>query len=329
MGQLILQPCGNKDAREHYQGTMANPVPEDTLSRFLDTDQMKVIRSIYGARSIPTWGVVPGGRNVNAKAWRRVMPGAVAVFSKDGGIFASGLVAFKVHARDLANELWGKDANGNTWEYVYFLDGIKSRSIPYIVLNQALGYADNFVIQGFRVLDDPVKHNAVVALLGEKDTEREVRTRSLMAFEGVETLDADVQSTSRVEQTELRKILLGGRKKARCSLCHKEFPAQFLVAAHIKKRSKCSLAERLDENVAMLACKLGCDELYEQFAIKINPRTGLIEKGRHFIPDAELEAYIKQLEGRRCAAWSPSSKKYYEWHYRQADQVEAEVTVHG
>jgi hypothetical protein len=43
------------------------------------------------------------------------------------------------------------------------------------------------------------------------------------------------------------------------------FPVDLLVAAHIKRRSLCSETERRDlHNVAMLACKFGCDALFEE-----------------------------------------------------------------
>ena len=50
--------------------------------------------------------------------------------------------------------MWNYNNKGDTWEYVYFIDEVKSLDIPYIEFNRVVGYADNFVIQGFNILDD-------------------------------------------------------------------------------------------------------------------------------------------------------------------------------
>ena len=52
---------------------------------------------------------------------------------------------------------------------------------------------------------------------------------------------------------------------------------QFLVAAHIKKRSVCTDAEKRDlKYVAMSACKFGCDELFERGYIAVADDGGLL-----------------------------------------------------
>ena len=67
-------------------------------------------------------------------------------------------------------------------------------------------------------------------------------------------------------------MLAGDRELADCALCGHQYPLRFLVAAHIKKRSICTDAERRDlRNVAMLVCTFGCDALYEAGWIPRNP----------------------------------------------------------
>ncbi|MBO1519549.1 hypothetical protein [Oceanisphaera pacifica] len=59
-------------------------------------------------------------------------------------------------------------------------------------------------------------------------------------------LDFDSTTKSRKEQAFLRAHISGGRLQATCVLCENEYPLEFLVAAHIKKRSECSKSEKLD-----------------------------------------------------------------------------------
>ena len=153
MSKIILQPSGNKDAREHYVDTIQNPVSIDRLSKFVNQDELNILKNIY-PNGAYTWGVTPGKNLSNHKKWLRIEKGDTALFSKEGHIFASGTVTYKIHNKNLALDLWKTDINGATWEYVFFLDEIKELRIPYLDFNIAIGYADNFVIQGFNVLDE-------------------------------------------------------------------------------------------------------------------------------------------------------------------------------
>lgn len=83
----------------------------------------------------------------------------------------------------------------------------------------------------------------------------------------------------RVEQRLLREFLVenssgvemtSGDMSCRCLLCNRYFPAELLVAAHVKKRSHCLPEEKLDiENVAMLQCG-SCDKLFERGFVYLN-----------------------------------------------------------
>lgn len=68
----------------------------------------------------------------------------------------------------------------------------------------------------------------------------------------------------RGEQSILRRRLLGNAEVAECALCGRTLPTRFLITAHIKKRTLCTDSERRDlAHVAMAACTLGCDSLFE------------------------------------------------------------------
>ena len=46
MSKIILQPSGNKDAREHYVDTIQNPVSIDRLSKFVNQDELNILKNI-------------------------------------------------------------------------------------------------------------------------------------------------------------------------------------------------------------------------------------------------------------------------------------------
>ena len=92
-------------------------------------------------------------------------------------------------------------------------------------------------------------------------------------------------------------------------------PMEFLVAAHIKKRSLCSDDERRDlQHVAMLACTFGCDSLYESGWISVD-QTGFLQTvPLEQAPAGRLREHLDGLAGLRCGAYGELSEAYFAWH---------------
>lgn len=84
--------------------------------------------------------------------------------------------------------------------------------------------------------------------------------------------DAAAEGRRRVEQAFLRRFLLAGRVVAPCAFCGQSLPAGLLIAAHVKRRAELAHKQRLAfDQVAVLACTLGCDSLYEQGYVAVDP----------------------------------------------------------
>ncbi|MET8339785.1 hypothetical protein [Streptosporangium canum] len=135
------------------------------------------------------------------------------------------------------------------------------------------------------------------------------------AFQG--TLSKPSLVEQRGEQATLRRLLLGGSAAA-CALCGAQLPERFLVAAHIKKRSHCTEEERRSlDNIAMLACTLGCDSLYEHGYIAVSEDgTILLSKALDQYP-ALYEHVRQRLLGRKTQRWNVEREPYFAWHRTQ------------
>lgn len=124
--------------------------------------------------------------------------------------------------------------------------------------------------------------------------------------------DGESISKTRKEQSILRAHLSNGKKDFNCTICGNVFPLQFLVAAHIKKRSECNHKERLDfANVATLMCKSGCDDLFEKGYIYVSE--GKIKQNEKRAVTPKLTEIIDNLIGREVVNWI-GSEVYYQWH---------------
>ena len=126
--------------------------------------------------------------------------------------------------------------------------------------------------------------------------------------------DLEVPGTraARAEQAELRRRLLA--KDGRCALCARTLPDELLVAAHIKKRSECTDDEKRDlDNVAMLACKLGCDAFFE-YGYFLVGENGSVVINKKSDPASRYESLLADVVGRQCLAHTPESEPYFSWH---------------
>lgn len=125
-------------------------------------------------------------------------------------------------------------------------------------------------------------------------------------------LDVDSTSKSRKEQAFLRAFHSNGRLNSQCVLCCEEYPLEFLVAAHIKKRSECSNAEKLDfKNIAALMCKAGCDDLFEKGYVYVSG--GEVYKNSKRDTTTALDSVISKIAGNKVPNWH-GSEEYYNHH---------------
>ena len=118
-----------------------------------------------------------------------------------------------------------------------------------------------------------------------------------------ETTDAEAFGKVRMEQAELRAHHLAGRASAPCALCGRVLPSRLLVAAHIAPRHALSDEQRrrFDE-VAMLACALGCDALFEWGYVTVDGN-GIVRAGIE-APTDDLRRAVADLVGKQCSAFS-------------------------
>lgn len=156
MTNVVQQPASSALAQENFEDTVEEGVPFEVLEEHLEPETIDRIRDSLGEEStrVGAWGIRGAAGSRKVKDWDRLERGDVALFAANNEIFASGLIGESLHNPDLARELWGEDDEGNTWEWLYLLGEVETRSIPYSDYNRAVGYAENNRIRSFRVLSD-------------------------------------------------------------------------------------------------------------------------------------------------------------------------------
>ncbi|MFF9521297.1 hypothetical protein OG399_15420 [Streptomyces achromogenes] len=318
--RIVMQPAGlaRKVVKRHFQDTIVRPVDIDEHADLLEPEITTELKRLFPGGTAPMWGVTPGGRNVNVAKFRKMRPGDWVFFTGEKKVYFGGTVALMWRNRELAEQLWGADDDGNTWEYMYALSGTRSFNIPMDEVRELLGWKPARNVMGFIVLSES-ESDTLQALLtldpaNASTTPLDPRTEqaAVDAFDG--ELERKAQRAQRGEQAVLKRRLLPGITGA-CALCGRELPGTFLIGAHIKKRSMCTDTEKRDlANIAMLACVFGCDALYEHGYVTVAPGGDIqVSPLVHDIP--EVAAYIKhKLEHRTVTWWNEDREPYYNWH---------------
>lgn len=176
---------------------------------------------------------------------------------------------------------------------------------------QPEGFGGGLETRCFRVLEDNE-----FTIVRKKDNKQRPLTRAEL-MKALERYEKDPSGTAetktRKEQNTFRRYLLGSKMKANCSLCGQLFPADLLITAHIKKRTDCSLDEKTNPDVVMLACKFGCDDLYEKGYIVVD-ENGIIRQNKFKPITQVMKPVVSELDEKECRIWSDSNKTFFDAH---------------
>lgn len=198
---------------------------------------------------------------------------------------------------------WTKEGEKGRATLYSFYDLSEKKSNYGIMINYELKYILDPDVDDIKVMFREVANHANG--ISFKETRNEV----VITIDG--PFDRLTIHKSRKEQKKLRQALRRESTVAACAICTRVFTWDFLVVAHIKKRSLASSSERADLPNVVPMCLLGCDALFERGFVGI-------KKGRVVTlkqPDTEdLSNFVATIEGKMSGWLNADTEKYFEWH---------------
>ena len=322
MTSLITQPAADTASKKNFDFSMRDLIDFDVRKALIPSADFNILNTIFPSRSAHFWGIRTGRNNGNVNKFSKVNPGDITIFAKNMRIFAVATVAHTFRSASFARNLWAPDEEGNDWELVCAFDEVRPVRIPVLEFNRLVGYKDNNSIQGFNVLPE----DKCRVFLNSYDlySQRHLPPSDEAPLDPPSNaswpeLDAAVTAKRRREQGALRGALLGMRTEGSCALCGETYPAEFLVAAHIKKRQYADDERRDIPNIAMLACKFGCDELFERGYISVDESATVITS--QLPPELQNSALARKLEdltGRTLPIdFVQPRGVYFDWHLHE------------
>lgn len=215
---FFVVASGGHETDKHYYDTIERKRTVEEAEKFLNQKEIEILKNTYHGGPFAVWGAVPGSGNI--RTWDSMEPGDYVLIYKSGKVIFAAEVALKTRNPKMAEYLWGKDSNGNTWEYMYFLVNTQKTNVNMSKLNPYLGYSENYFPRGFMAIEQE-KANALLGRYGdilsalkkiEEGKELE-KVSEEVKEEAVELEEKVERATTEHDEMQWRLIRLGKKTK--------------------------------------------------------------------------------------------------------------------
>lgn len=141
---------GGHETDRHYHDTIKNRRSVEEFGKYLKKEEVEKLTSYAHGRPYAVWGAVPGPNNI--RNWEMMEEGDYVMVYRKGKVILAAEIAMKVRNANLAEFFWQKDADGKTWEYIYFMINDVAFSVDMAKLNKYLSYNEIYHPQGFMAI---------------------------------------------------------------------------------------------------------------------------------------------------------------------------------
>lgn len=155
----IYFPAGsgtNKQAHEHYANTIAKPIKINDIKHLLSDEELsKLVRVAKDGQTLYVWGHKINHK-LSSKTGSRVNTGDLALFLQtplkqkraSKRLQAYGVVSATITNEMVAEKLWGKDEDNNSWDHIQFYSSINEIEENYNDYCDAVGEFSGTIMGG-------------------------------------------------------------------------------------------------------------------------------------------------------------------------------------
>jgi MoxR-like ATPase len=147
-GKLFWFAAAGPQAQRHFESSLRDGVPLGELQS-LDPRLLSSLEQHAHDGRVRAWGARPG--SAAEQKWLRLESGDVALVYANGRFPLWGKVVAKTRDALVAERIWGRDQNDETWALMFFLNPVEPCHVDRERFVRELGYKDNYKPQGFEI----------------------------------------------------------------------------------------------------------------------------------------------------------------------------------
>lgn len=153
---IALQQVSSPFARENAERTLHKAIGLRFIEKYLPEEKVAHLRAVCPSESVYVWGAKSERSH---QTWRVLEREALVFFRRGPTVYKRGVVIETACSEQLAELLWDRDEDGQTWPTILFFSKIADMSRPAALLNKSLGRSDRDNWQGLVVL--PIKESEI------------------------------------------------------------------------------------------------------------------------------------------------------------------------
>ena len=164
MPTYVLQQVSSRFARENAARTLHKPIALRFIARHLTPSTIEQLEAACPSGNLFVWGAKLERSHQTVKLVARE---SLVLFRRGPTIYKRGVIVETTYNEQLAESLWGRDSDGETWPHLFFFSNITDMNRPAALTNKNLGRSPRDNWQGLVVL--PVKQSEAVQAFFAKE----------------------------------------------------------------------------------------------------------------------------------------------------------------
>jgi len=217
---ILLQPANRENnlVIDHLRRTILQTVDISEILKFQNKLQSDL-------EKFKVWGVVPATKS----KWEKLQIGDLVAFYSKRKFYLLGQIVDKFHNKDLAEYLWDRNENGETWEYIYLIDpnSLLEINIDLEEVIKILGYSSNFILQSAMYY----QNEKLIELFTDKLLEKIERSQDIITTLQREKVTSTIEKYKRDYSFSI-KVKQNYNNK--CAICGIPNEGAIVDAAHVK-----------------------------------------------------------------------------------------------
>lgn len=158
MPTVALQQVTNAFAKRNAGKTLEHPIRLKYIQKFFEPEKFQELEEACPSGEVFIWGA----KLERIHQFVKMLPRRCLVLFRQGAsVYKCGVITEFMVNPELAADLWGTDADGETWGLIYFLKDVKKLSVKASEINKLIGRGEQDHWQGLVAVSPPASEYVI------------------------------------------------------------------------------------------------------------------------------------------------------------------------